>query len=247
MQSTTAIWKTLFWGLQTYAYILLLLPIIVGLVNKKYWNRPLWIIFLYCVANFLLNSLESILIWAVGKYPDVLLPYLDYLSIENTFFLLPLYYLKNFLFISWFYSLIFPILNISTIFKRIGIACAVISLFSFTFIEGYQTFGSINPSLNTIYLVCFGIILPPVYLWLSRLHSIRIPLRKNPYLWISMGLLMQAFTSVLPYLFGTDLYQLNEELYYFSITINLFFNLVGLTLISIGFYYAYYVRFIKLA
>ena len=93
----------------------MIIPVLTAIYYRKHWNRALTVAFLYCIAALGLNLFEQGLIWAIDNYTDFFIPYLEYWKITNTFFLLILYHVVDFLLLGLFYSLIFPIPSFKTI------------------------------------------------------------------------------------------------------------------------------------
>ena len=221
--------------------ITMIFPVVVALIFKSFWNRPLKVIFLYVFVSFVLNLLENIFIWATTNYYESIKPFLDYFELSNTIFFTILYYLKDFLLLGRFYSLIFPFVPLNRSIYKLGWILSVAVIINFLFIEGYQNFGTFNPGADAI----FSLVLPLVYLWVSQQHSLRIPLRKNPYFWISLGLLFPKALSLFIFFTGDFLYQSDYILYVKILLIRNLFEIIGLALITIGFIYARYTRLIR--
>ena len=217
-------------------------PIISALLFAKYLNRPLKIFLLYSITTLLINFIEIGFIWATGAYTEVLLPYLEYWEIRNTFFLQILDYIKNFLFLGLFFSLVIPLDSIKIYFLRLGQILTIIALINYFFFVGYKEQGILNPSMNAIFIV----IIPLIYMWKSQRISLRIPLKKNPYLWISLGLIIPNLLNLFLFFSGDYLSKLDFILFIkFSLLKNCFIVL-GQILIAIGFAHSYYARFIKI-
>jgi len=102
------------------------IPIIIALVYRKEWNRPLLIFFLYCLLTYFLNLFEAIFIWATGAYTSFFMPFLEYWDITSTAFMQIFYELKSFILLSLFYSLLFSNSKIAKHIIFIGYFLAVI-------------------------------------------------------------------------------------------------------------------------
>lgn len=221
----------------------MLLPVVVALVVRKQWNKPLKIFFWYCLASFGLNVIEISLNWAVNNYFDFFKPALDYWEIEYFFFFTIFYYLKDFILLGLFYSLIFPIASIGSIILRISQVLALAALINYLFIEGYNVFGIFNPLADAIFLV----VLPLLYLWVSQRQSLRIPLRKNPYFWFSLGILLPNILALFIYFTGDYIHTTDFILYAKIYSVKNALEIVGQILICIGFLRSRYTKFITIA
>lgn len=222
--------------------IAMLIPVVVALSRKALHNRPLRVIFWYCLLSFLINAFEHTLIWAVNTYTSFFRPALDYWEIEYFFFLTILYYLKDFLLLGLFYSLIFPIQPFNRFILWSGRILALAATINYLFIDGYNVFGVFNPLTDAVFIVA----LPLLYLWFSQQQSLRIPLKKSPYFWISLGLLLPNLLSLFLYFTGDYIHRTAFILYAKFSTIKNAFEIAGQILIAIGFLHARYARFIGL-
>jgi len=215
--------------------------IIVALMYKKHWNRALLIAFWYYLATFLLNVLEKLILWSCKQNLDVCVPILDYWGITNTHWLSIFYLIKNYVFLGWFYMLIFPDKKIGKIIKWASIFIATASVINYCFIEGYQGIGVFNPAADMFFIVS----LPLLYLWYSQRESLRIPLKKNPYFWINMGILIPSLLGPFYYISGDHIYENDLKLFVILNTIKNGFEILGYVLVGIGFSKARYVRFVS--
>lgn len=152
----------------------------------------------------------------------------------------------NFVFISAFYVLIFPIKKIKNYIKWIARILTTIAIVNYCFIEGYQSLGILNPLLHHLFIIGFLGFLPAYYFWISQMESIRIPIRKSPYLWISIGLMLPNLLGSILFGIGESLYEGNFILYCQFFSFKMLCEIIGHLLIAVGFSYAYYARFIRL-
>ncbi len=235
-------WHDVMMNFGRLTIITMALPVIVAILYKKYWNKALYAAFLFCLATLGVNLFEQALIWSINTYTDFFLPYLEYWEISNTFFLNILYYLKNLLLLGWFYSLVFPVKPFNSIILYASYILATAAIISY-FIEGYQNMGVVNPAIDTVFII----LLPLIYLWVSRKSSLRIPLKKNPYFWISLGLLVPNSLGLFLFFSGDYIHAKNYILYCQLFSVKNVFEIIGQVFISLGFIYAYHARFIKAA
>ena len=216
-------------------------PIIIALIYRNYWNKSIFMVFIFCSVTFILNFLEVGFIWLTGTYRKFFEPILTFWEIQDTTFLNITFIVKNFLLLSFFYSYIFPNEYFKKNIIRLGQFLTILVVINYIFIEGYKELGVFNPLLNSLFII----ILPLIYLWYSQEYALRIPLGKNPYFWISIGLIIPNILSLFYYLSGDYINGADFILYCkFQIGKNLF-EILGQILIAIGFYHSYYARFIK--
>lgn len=236
-------WEDFFLLIGKITIFAMMIPIMVAIAKRKDWNTPIKIAFYYCLTTLVISMIVQSFIWLTGAYTELLLPFLDYWKIRNTFFLQILFYLKNFLILGLFYSYVFPLKKIKNHIFFLGKILAFFALINHMFIEGYLIHGVLNPSLNAI----FVFIVPLIYLWFSQKHSIRIPFRKNPYFWISLGLFLPKIFGFFLYVSGNYISESNITLFYKLYSTKNLFEIIGQILIAIGFAHSYYARFIKIA
>ncbi len=214
--------------------------IIAAFFYRKYWNRALLAAFWYFLATFLLNLLEPIILWICHLDLDACVPILDYWGITNSHWLSIFYYTKDYILLGWFYILIFPNKQFGSFIKWTAVIFLIASVINYLFIEGHNVFGVFNPGINMIYVVG----LPLIYLWYSQKESLRIPLQKNPYFWINIGLLIPNLLALFFYFTGDFNYETNLKLYVLLKIMRNGFEILGFVLVGIGFSRARFVRFI---
>ena len=219
----------------------MVVPIIVALMFRRYWNRALLVAFWYYLATFLLSSLEQFIFWACPRYREACVQILEYWDINNTFFLSILFFTKDYILLGWFFKLIVPVKRIGNIIKWCSIIFVIASWINHCFIEGYKGFGIFNSGINAIYMVS----LPLLYLWYSQKESLRIPLHKNPYFWISIGLLIPSLLTLFLYFSGNYILESDYKLYSILKSIENGFAIIGLVLVCIGFTRSRFARFIS--
>ena len=220
---------------------LMVFLLIIALLYKKYWNRALFAAFWYFLATFLLNVLEPLILWTCRQNLETCVPILDYWGITNSHWLSIFYYTKDYIFLGWFYILIFPNIQIGRVIKWTAITFVIASVINYLFIEGHNVFGVFNPGINMIYVVG----LPLIYLWYSQRQSLRIPLQKNPYFWINIGILIPNLLALFFYFTGNFNYETNLKLYVLLKIMRNGFEIFSYVLVGIGFSRARFIRFIN--
>ena len=220
--------------------VAILLPIIVALWKRKHLNKALIIFAIYRFLALLFNILEQVFYYIAVQYYESLKPWLDYWQIEDTSFLTILYQLNNFAFLGWFYFLLLPT-KYGIWVKRLAIILFIAALINYLFIEGYQGFGVFNPNATALFTA--GIAL--FYLGYLYRSTLALPLKKNPYFWMSLGL-------IIPYVIGLFLYFVQDEThqdnYSFFLIMSILKNvflIVGQICMAIGFWYAQNTKYIS--
>lgn len=241
MNELETFWNDILFTFGRITIASMFLPIIIGFLYIKNWGKAIYVAFFYCICTLLTNIFEQVLVYLIDHNTDFFLPYLNYWEIDNTFFLAILYYLKDFLIIGWFFSLILPFGSSNKYILWISWLLAFASFFNYCFIEGYKVYGVFNPTADAFFMI----ILPLVYLWFSQKQSLRIPLRKNPYFWICIGLVVPNLFTLFLYFTGSAIYEKDFVLYAKLYSIKNLFEIISQFLISYGFINSYNIRFIE--
>jgi len=215
-------------------------PIVIALIYRKSLNKPLRVFLVYCVATVVANLIEQVFLWLAVHHFYLVEDFIEWANIGNTNFLMILYQIKNFALLGWFYSLLLPLKSGKWV-KRTGFALTIAALISYFFIEGHNAFSV----FNTVDAV-FGFLLPALYLSYFFRRQINFPVYKNPYFWISFGLVFANTIGLFVYLVG-DTLQVN----FYNIFVNLSiarngFDVIAQILLSVGFWYAPLARYIAL-
>ena len=220
----------------------MLLPIVVAIIRWKKLNKPLKFFFAYCLATFLINCLELSYLEAVNNYTEFFIPWLEVTNYSLNFFLI-LYQLKGLLFLGYFFSLLFDAYGYRKIVWNASLILSLIAICTYILEQGWKNFGSYGATIDAIYIS----ILPLSYLWFLTRATYEIPLMKNPYFLISLGLVIPNLIGLFLNFFGTSL-QANHFCLFarFAITKNCF-EILGQSLLALGFWRASYARFIKIS
>jgi hypothetical protein len=196
----------------TITSILSIIPIIVGLIFYKYFNKPTKVFFGYLIFGLVMNILAETFIWSVNipsHYNKFWKTILDALKIEDTNFFNGFSYFASFLFLGWFYYLVMKSAKYSYILKWLCIALCLFQVFNYFFIDGFRTKGAVGLIASGIYATA----LPALYLWYLSNKPPDLSIWKNAYFWIS-GALFVISTISLVYSFSAEtLYESNFVLY----------------------------------
>lgn len=219
----------------------MLLPIIVAFFQRNYLNKPLKNFTFYRLLAFLFNVLEHVFYNFAVKYYKLIEPYFVYWKISDTSFLSILYHLNNFAFLSWFYFLLLPH-KYGKLILWLGIFLFASSSINYLFIEGYRTLGIFNPTATALFT--FGV--AGFYLWYTYKTYLALPITKNPYFWLSIGLMLPYVVSFFLYLVEDIMQVDNYELFVTLSIVKNCFLIIGQFLMAIGFWRARYAQYIPL-
>ncbi|WP_353480692.1 hypothetical protein [Haliscomenobacter sp.] len=218
----------------------MIIPIVMALTKWQYLDKSLKIFFCFCVASFTFAFLEQLLLWHTGKYWNELWePIFTYWQIGDTNFLQILFYLRDFLFLGWFYSAVLYPRTIAKWIRFIAIFLSIANIINYIFIEGYIEPGVFNPTSDAM----FSFLVPMIGLWYIYHDSAKIDLYKNPVFWISIGLILPNLLGLFMFFTADYIQKADFALYVKLMLFTNFFQIIGIILLTIGFAHAYYMRF----
>ncbi|GAB3321526.1 hypothetical protein GCM10027299_16080 [Larkinella ripae] len=225
-----------------FTIVMMLLPALVALVRYRYLNKPGRVFFGYLVATISVNIIEQLFIWStdVNTYYSFWEPYLIRWQIDNTYFLQILAYLKNFLFLGWFYGLILVPVGIGQWTFRISVLLALLALIDYVWISGYNQPAVLTPTLSGLYTT----LLPMLQLWFLIQQQHKVSLVKIPYVWFSTGLILANLFTLLFFLFNEKIYQTDFLLFVKMSLARNCLEIVSQVLFAYGFWQAKTLRYL---
>ncbi len=220
--------------------IVLAITVLIAYKRKKYFNMPLTIFFYYLVAMLGTLLLMSLVTWASSTYQDYWAPILKRLGIDNTNFFAILGYCNTFILLGLYFSKVFPEVRFRAYILPLSWVLLAIASIDYFFVTGYNQYSSFSQTLVGFYIL----LMPMAHLWYLYRTSNKVPLNRNPYFWISMGLVLPSILSTWLELYGSKLYVANFILFCQVSFCSTFFYCAGQFLITVGFYYARYVQYL---
>ena len=228
--------------LTEFATAIMLIPIAIAIYKSKILNKPLKVFLWFCLSKFAVNLLHQGFIWVVTEYQEIFMPWFNRWHITDTNFMGILAYLTNFGFLGWYFYIVIPHEKIAKAIQWLSIGLFIFAIIDYLFIEDFRAFGVFNPSASAIF--CF--VLPLIHLWFLYREDSRVPLSKNPYFWIAMGLLLPNLVGCFLQFTGNAIHGEDFPLFV-KITIGKScLAIIGQILLAIGFNYARYSQFLPL-
>ncbi len=224
------------------ATAVMLIPITFALYNKKHLNKPLKIFLWYCIASFLVNLIHQAFIWAVNNYQDIFVPLLNKWQIKDTNFMGILAFTTNFAFLGWYFYTVMPHEKTAKGIRWLSSSLFIAAIIDYLFIGDFRDLGVFTPAASAIF--CF--VLPAIHLWFLYRDDAKVPLSKNPYFWIAMGLFLPHLASFFLYFMGDTIHKEDFSLFVKISIGKISLSMIGQVLLAVGFYYARYSKFLPL-
>jgi hypothetical protein len=225
-----------------FTVIISCIPILVALYQRKFLNKPLFAFLTYKILTLLVNVFEQFLIWYSSKYFETIEPYINYFEIQDTSFIGILFYVLVFIFIGKFYRILLGVKNNGKTVIWISYLLLLSSLVNYFFIEGYRVYGKFNPAVTAIFM--FGV--PVYYLFYLFKSNLALPIRQNPYFWLSLGVILPNLIGVFLFFVGDVVHKEDYQLFTILSSFKNAFLILGHILIAIGFWNAPYAKYITL-
>jgi hypothetical protein len=241
MEEQILFYNAIWMNIAKIALGFMIVPMCFAFINYEFLNKLLKLILLYLIVTFLVSLGEQLiyqlLLYLYANNRSIL----EYWNIYNTNFYQILFILKDFGFLGVvFYYLILP-LKISKPILYLSWGLILVSLINYFFIDGYNSFSSFNSSAQSF----FTFSLPIIYMWILYHTDSKIPLFKNPYFWINLGLIIPNLLSLFLY-FAGDKISHSDFLLYVKIMIGRsIIEIVSQILFTIGFAHGRYAQFLR--
>lgn len=182
----------------------LLAPILLACWKWKQLTLPLRFFFWFCFWLLVFNVLVLLFIWSYTEHQSFWKSYLGNWGIENVLFSRIVFYFNDFIFLGYSYFLVL-LPNKSKRFHYLLIALlCLLSCVIYVFVDGYQNYGSVGQIFKSVFvLIIVGICFWQLFTSKNTKHSIR----KQPFFWINLGLLIPVASTILFESVGDLLFQ----------------------------------------
>jgi hypothetical protein len=221
----------------------MLIPLLMALFSWQQLNKALTVYFYYCLVTFLLDLSEATFVWSVKHNKDFFVPIFNAYHIKNTNFLRICFNIKNFIFVGLYFRTVLPRVWQKIWVWRVSLSLLFICLINYCFIQGINFAAGFNGVVDIIW----SLILPLVAMWYEFNRDSLVPLKRNPYFWINLGLIIMGVLSLFFYLVTLKLQATdpNNLLAKLAIAKNGVY-LLSLGFVTVGFYHARYTKYLPL-
>jgi hypothetical protein len=222
------------------AVVAAILPILFGIINFRLLNKALKVLFWFCVIRLSVIVAIQIIVWAVNNYTDFFRPILTKLDIGSMDFMSVFAHLNNLIMLGIYFSIVIFDEKTRWGIKVLSIGLSLSVIINYLFIEGYKTQSLYNSTISNIF--CF--VLPCIHLWFIYGQSTKVPLYKNAYFWISLGILLPNLLGLIASFFGKKLDETDLTLFFMLDIGYCVLQIIGYLIIAFGFYFARYTRYL---
>lgn len=223
-----------------------LILVIIGFINRNkiVSNSPKWVWYLL-VYSALLSLIELFLIkFILVKdfiYFSQVYSFMTSLGIKNFNFISPPSYLIKFIFLSLFFRDLFQDPLKKRFFQYLMYALVVFELVQVFIYRSYQGYDSLSSTVKNVFILGgTGLFMYKLY----RADSHGIVLYKNPYFWLTLGLMLPALAEIFLEFIFTKLYKTDLLSFYKLYLVRNASQIVGFTLLIVGVWQAKYLRFL---
>jgi len=220
------------------------LCLVFAYIKKRFINKPLLIFCQYVAFTIIISWIIFGFFWGFQfySYYIFILPFITYFKIEDTAFLFVLYYLNNTLMLGRLYKAIIGNARYSRMLTWVIFLVFVLEILIYIFIDGYNKPGKLNVIVDALF--CSGVPLTYIWIWNHRGNNAGLPLKRNVYFLISLGLVVQNVLALFYFFVMEKLYQTDPNLYYLSTSIKSVVQIFAIGLFMFAIYQSRYVRFL---
>jgi branched-subunit amino acid transport protein AzlD len=215
-------------------------------VNRELLQKTISNFFWFCyfLGIYTIISLFSIDVLFTSRYTWVkeVAPFLsNNFGIIDGNFTSPLNYLIKFIFLSLFFRDLFQHPLKKRFFQYLMYALVVFELVQVFVFKSYQGYDSLSSTVKNVFLLGgTGLFMYKLY----HTDSQGISLYKNPYFWLTLGLMLPALAEIFLEFIFTKLYQTDLLSFYKLYLVRNASQIVGFTLLIVGVWQAKYLRFL---
>lgn len=201
-----------------------------------------WYCYGLAAYNFLELLCSDVLLSGKYQFVTIIFPFLqNQFGIQDFNFTGPFNYLIKFIFLGLFFRDLCKNRQEKYFFQYLIYVMVLFELVQVFVFKSYQGYDSLSSTLKNIFILGgTGLFTYKLY----RTSSNGISLQKNPYFWITLGLMLPALAEIFLEFIFTKLYQTDLLSFYKLYLIRNASQISGFTLLVIGFWQAKFLRFL---
>lgn len=223
-----------------YSLFFIIFPIIFGIKKYRTLDTALVYILLFIVFEAIIELFLQGLSWISSTYLNLWLSIADFLNIDSTNFLSIFAYVNHFIILGFYFYEVIQNRQMAKLILYVSWILMIIVTYDYFFITGHNNYSSFSQTLLSFY----GLLMALLHLKYLYAENNKVPLNKNPYFWISMGLLFPNIMTIWLELFGSYLQEADFILYCQVSICYIVFYCIGMLLIARGFYFSRYAKYL---
>lgn len=231
------------------SFILLLKLSLLFFVCKRFsilskystkWLTPLSVCFaILAVCEWVL--IEWIFQESFPYYKSHIFPFLNSMNLEHMTFFNPLHYIIRFGFIGLFFRDLIKNKKWKISFEYVVWGLIIFQMIQIFIFSSYQGYDSLSSTIKNIFILLgTGLLLYQIY----HNNQTNMPLNKNLYFWVCLGLLLPALSELFIEFILTKLYHTDTPAFYKSYLVRNICQVLGFILLIVGVQQAKYLRFL---
>ncbi|MCU0339052.1 MAG: hypothetical protein MUE30_04150 [Spirosomaceae bacterium] len=205
---------------------------------------PYFFWFCYGLACYSLLELlfVDVLLSSKFQFVNVLFPWLNtHFGVVDFNFTAFINYLIKFVFIALFLRDSFKSPTLKQTFQYLMWALVVFEVVQVVVFKSYQGYDSLSSTVKNFFILGgAGLLLYYIY----RAPEVTLPLQKNTYFWICLGLFLPALTEFFLEFIFSKLYQTDAVSFYKYYLLRNASQMVGFTLLIVGVWQAKYLKYL---
>jgi hypothetical protein len=225
------------------ATIVMCAPFIIAVFKNKELNKSLRIFRAYWLVFLIISIFTQLLIWLIYNKYALCAPYLKMFKIRNLDFISIFAHLNVYIGLSLYFACALRPINEKLSKRTLYISgfLAITSLANYFFIEGHEVQSVFNSTAATL----FCIVLPMIHLtYLYKTDSV-VPLQRNPYFWIGLGVMIPNLLSLIVSTAGQKIQETDKILFLqTNLTQDILVTIIQVIFFSQAFLLARYSRFL---
>ena len=218
---------------------IMILPIIMAIIRRKYLSKPLKIIKLYSLILLFITLLLLLIYRLILNYTNYFKPILNRFEIHDLNFISILAHINILIVLGWYFNTVIKT-KYTLLIRYISSILSTLCLINYFFIEGHN----VHSLFNTISTNTFCIIFSMIHLWQIHSSYSKVPIFRNPYFWTTLGILLPNLLNIIINIAGKKL-ETTDFLSYLKVNIvDVVLQVMGYIFTTIGFYYARYAEYL---
>lgn len=207
------------------------LPLIYGFIKIQIFRKPPYLYLLsYFMLGALLNWATSAFVEYATKHYDEIKGVLTKWEIDDTFFVDPLYFLRNIIFLGAFTYFSIADQRLKRLVMYVSIALGFFVIWNSFWGETYKDYQAVGSTLDNLYKILLG---GSIMYWIFQSTTSRV-LWKKPHYWFAMAIIVIGAISGLIDLLSNSMFKQTSVVFYQVHTLKNVFMMLAFVMFTIG-------------